>query len=54
VEPGVDLQALLFALLSDAVADIRRIREAHGYDVQPEIQRNKFALWERGQMVYWS
>ena len=51
VEPGVDLQALLFALLSDAVADIRRIREAHGYDVQPEIQRNRFALWERGQMV---
>ena len=51
VEPGVDLGALLFALLSEAVADIRRIREAHGYDVQPEIQRNKFALWERGQMV---
>jgi len=51
VESGVDLQALLFALLSEAVADIRRIREAHGYDVQPEIQRNKFALWERGQMV---
>lgn len=51
VEPGVDLHALLFALLSDAVADIRRIREAHGYDVQPEIHRNKFALWERGHMV---
>ena len=51
VQQGVDLQALLFALLSDAVADIRRIREAHGYDVQPEIQRHKFALWERGQMV---
>jgi len=51
VEPGVDLGALFFALLSEAVADIRRIREAHGYDVQPEIQRNKFALWERGQMV---
>jgi hypothetical protein len=51
VEPGVDLGALLFALLSEAVADIRRIREAHGYDVQPDVQRNKFALWERGQMV---
>ena len=51
VEQGVDLQALLFALLSEAVADIRRIREAHGYDVRPEIQRNKFALWERGQML---
>jgi hypothetical protein len=51
VEPGVDLHSLLFALLSDAVADMRRIREAHGYDVQPEIHRNKFALWERGQMV---
>ena len=51
VEPGVDLHALLFALLSDAVADIRRVREAHGYDVRPEIQRDKFAPWERGQMV---
>ena len=51
VQQGVDLHSLLFALLSDAVADIRRIREAHGYDVQPEIHRSKFALWERGQMV---
>jgi hypothetical protein len=51
VEPGVDLHALLFALLSDAVADIRRVREAHGYDVRPEVQRYKFAPWERGQMV---
>jgi hypothetical protein len=51
VEPGVDLHALLFALLSDAVADIRRVREAHGYDVRPEIQRDKFAPWERGRML---
>jgi len=51
VESGVDLHALLFALLSDAVADIRRIREAHGYDVCPEVQRNRFAPWERGRML---
>jgi hypothetical protein len=51
VEPGVDLGALLFALLSEAVADMRRIRDTQGYEICPEIQRNKFALWERGQMV---
>ncbi len=51
VESGVDLQALLFALLSDAVADMRRIRDTQGYEIRPEIQRDKFAPWERGQMV---
>jgi hypothetical protein len=51
VEPGVDLGALLFALLSDAVADMRRIRDTQGYEIRPEIQRDKFAPWERGRMV---
>jgi len=34
-----------------AVADIRRIREAHHGELQPEVQRQKFEAWERGQMV---
>ena len=51
VEQGVDLGALLFALLSDAVADMRRIRDTQGYEICPETQRNKFTLWERGQMI---
>jgi hypothetical protein len=42
---------LLFALLAEAVADIRRIREAHGKEIRPEVQRRKFEAWERGQMV---
>ena len=49
---GVDLGRLLFALIADAVADMRRIREAHGYEsLRPDVQNKKFALWERGQMV---
>ncbi len=51
MEPGVRFDSLLFALLAEAVADIRRIREAHPGDVKPEIQRTKFEPWERGQMV---
>ncbi|MFT3892735.1 MAG: hypothetical protein QM730_13980 [Anaerolineales bacterium] len=45
------MDSLLFALLAEAVADIRRIREAHGREVKPDVQRQKFAAWERGQMV---
>jgi hypothetical protein len=45
------MDSLLFALLAEAVADIRRIREAHHDEIRPEIQRRKFDAWERGQMV---
>jgi hypothetical protein len=45
------MDSLLFALLAEAVADIRRIREAHPGEVRPEVQRRKFAVWERGQIV---
>lgn len=51
IEPGAQMDSLLFALLSEAVADIRRIREAHGREIKPEVQRRKFAAWERGQIV---
>ncbi len=48
-DPRVD--SLLFALLSEAVADIRRIRDVHRGEVKSEIQRRKFKTWERGQIV---
>ncbi len=51
LEAGAQLDSLLFALLAEAVADIRRIREAHQGEVKPEIQRRKFEVWERGQIV---
>ena len=51
LEPGAQMDSLLFALLAEAVADIRRIREAHGKEIRPEVQRRKFKAWERGQMV---
>lgn len=51
LEAGAHLDSLLFALLAEAVADIRRIREAHQGEVKSEIQRKKFEVWERGQMV---
>jgi hypothetical protein len=51
MDPSTRMDSLLFALLAEAVADIRRIREAHPCEVKPEIQRKKFEAWERGQIV---
>jgi len=51
LDPNVSLDSLLFALLGEAVADIRRIREAHRGEVQLAVQRQKFSAWERGQML---
>jgi hypothetical protein len=51
LDAGIRMDSLLFALLAEAVADIRRIREAHQGEVRPEIQRRKFEAWERGQIV---
>jgi hypothetical protein len=51
MDASIRMDSLLFALLSEAVADIRRIREAHQGEVKPEIQRKKFEAWERGQIV---
>jgi len=51
MQPDLRMDSLVFALLAEAVADLRRIREAHGLEVQPEIQRSRFAAWERGQIV---
>jgi hypothetical protein len=51
LDADIRMDSLLFALLAEAVADIRRIREAHQGEVRPEIQRRKFEAWERGQIV---
>ncbi|MEP0807240.1 MAG: hypothetical protein HRF47_17295 [Chloroflexota bacterium] len=51
MDAGSRIDGLLFALLAEAVADIRRIREAHQGEVKPEVQRKKFEAWERGQIV---
>ena len=51
LDASIRMDSLLFALLAEAVADIRRIREAHQGEVKSEIQRRKFETWERGQIV---
>ncbi len=51
IDPSLRMDSLLFALLAEAVADIRRIRDAHRGEVRPEIQRRRFEAWERGQIV---
>ena len=51
MDPRMRMDSLLFALLAEAVADMRRIREAHCGEIKPEIQRRKFEAWERGQIV---
>jgi len=51
MDASIRMDSLLFALLSEAVADIRRIREVHRGEVKPETQRRKFEAWERGQIV---
>jgi len=51
LEPGAGMDQLLFSLLAEAVADIRRIRETHRNKVDSRIQRQKFSPWERGQIV---
>ena len=51
LDASIRMDSLLFALLSEAVADIRRIREVHQGEVKSETQRRKFEAWERGQIV---
>ncbi len=51
LDASVRMDSLLFALLAEAVADIRRIREIHPKGIRPEVQRQKFETWERGQIV---
>jgi hypothetical protein len=50
---NASIDRLLFALIKEAVADMRRVHEAHARrgEVQPDVLREKFAPWERGQLT---
>ena len=50
---NASIDRLLFALIKEAVADMRRVHEAHARrgEVQPNVLREKFAPWERGQLT---
>jgi hypothetical protein len=52
-EVTTSIDRLLFALLKEAVADIRRVHEAHNRckEVRQEVLREKFTLCERGQLA---
>lgn len=51
VDASID--RLLFALIKEAVADMRRVHEAHARrrEVRAEVLQEKFAPWERGQLT---
>jgi len=50
---AVSIDRLIFALIADALADLRRVHEAHGRKgrVQAEVLQQRFDAWERGQMI---
>jgi hypothetical protein len=50
---NTSIDRLLFALIKEAVADMRRVHEAHARsrEVHADVLREKFALWERGQLT---
>lgn len=51
VDASID--RLLFVLIKEAVADMRRVHEAHARRgaVRSEVLQEKFAPWERGQLT---
>jgi hypothetical protein len=50
-EAGSGLDALLFALFAQAMADLRRVRCASPEGVDREVLRQRFSLWERGRFA---
>ena len=52
-DPNVSIDRLLFALIKESVADMRRVHQAHARrgEVYPEVLSQKFAPWERGQLA---
>jgi len=50
---NTSIDRLLFALIKEAVADMRRVHEAHSRsgEVHPTVLQEKFAPWERGQLT---
>lgn len=50
-EAGSGVDALLFALFAQAMADLRRVRIVSPDGVDREVLRKRFNLWERGQFA---
>ena len=50
-DAGVRVDSLVFALLAEAVSDMRRVRDAQIRGFQPEALRERFQVWERGQIA---
>ena len=50
-ESGSGVDALLFAIFAQAMADLRRVRSAAPEGVNPEVLRKRFNLWERGRFA---
>ena len=52
-DESASLGSLFFALMAQAVADVRRVNEVHqrSGSVRPETLQEKFAPWERGQIL---
>ena len=50
---NASIDRLLFALIKEAVSDMRRVHEAHAREreVHPAVLREKFTPWERGQFT---
>jgi hypothetical protein len=53
-QADTSIDKLLFAMLRDAVGDMRRVHEAHhrNGEVRQTVLRGKFAPWERGQFSH--
>ncbi len=50
-DAGVRVDSLVFALLAEAVSDMRRVKEAQMHSIRPEALRERFQVWERGQIA---
>ena len=50
-DAGVPVDSLVFALLAEAVCDMRRVKEAQMPSIHPEALRERFQVWERGQIA---
>lgn len=50
-QAGVRVDSLIFALLAEAVADLRRVKDAQQRGLALEDMRGRFEAWERGQLA---
>jgi hypothetical protein len=50
-DAGVPVDSLVFALLAEAVSDMRRVKDARIRNIRPKTLREQFQVWERGQIA---